>query len=184
MDKVKAILMILFFMVLLVACSNRQVQNKTSKEQHVSSKQAFLSEAKIHLAMFVKENMRNPKTTELSDVSVVLNSDSLCVLNFRFLTENAYGGHVNGKAQFIWLKHEGNYYQSWQSDKDEKPHCIGDDDWLGELSNILAFTLPFEYCDTDSFVKAKCVKGDTVNTTDKYIQAYCIVKKYGKRVLK
>ena len=64
----------------------------------------------------------------------------------------------------------------------DSPHCVGSN-WLGEASGLLAYTLPMEYEESDSLVKKICCKEkDVFDGTDKYIQAYCIVKKFGKNL--
>lgn len=157
-----------------------QVKQPTQKELN----ERYLAECKNQLNLYIKDNFRNPDATKLSDMKVVDLSDSLCILNFRFITENGYGGHINGKGQFILLKYECENYISFMHDTQDTPrYCVGSD-WLGEVvTELLAWTLPMEYTDTDSLVKKTCVKGKTYDASSHYIQAYCIIKRCGKKAI-
>ena len=177
MKKILSVLAVMLAVVLLGACKEKPKQAPKPTEK--PKKVLFQEECNRQLHEYIKDNFRNPDVTKLSDFSIVASSDSLCVMNFRFVAENAYGGHVNGKGQFILLRYENNLFVSFMSDKSENAHCI-DSDWLGEATGMLAFSLPMEYADTDSFVKKKCCKKDTFDATDEYVQAYCIVKKFGR----
>lgn len=161
--------------LLFGACSEEKKPQKELNER-------YLAECKNQLNLYIKDNFRNPDATKLSDMKVVDLSDSLCILNFRFITENGYGGHINGKGQFILLKYECENYISFMHDTQDTPHCVGSN-WLGEPTGLLAWTLPMEYTDTDSLVKKTCVKGNILDTGSHYIQAYCIIKKYGKKAI-
>lgn len=165
-------------LVTLVGCSKKP---KKPAVRQPSPKELFLSECKKQLNLYVKDNFRNPDAAKLSDIKVVDSSDSLCILNFRFIAENGYGGHVNGKGQFILLRYDNENYISFMSNKNDFPHCVGSD-WLGTLSEFSATTLAMAYCEKDSLVKAKCIKGDCFSIHDNYTPAYCIVKEYGEKV--
>lgn len=179
MKKILSVLAVMLAVVVFTSCNSRMQQQKQVVIKQPSDKELLLKEGKRQLNEYIKDSFCNPDETKIRDMEVVELRDSLCILNFRFVAENKYGGHVNGKGQFILLTHNKKHYVSFMSNYSDSPHCIGSD-WLGELSDMLAFTLPMEYAEKDSFVKRKCCKKNTFDGTDEYIQAYCIVKKFGK----
>ena len=134
---------------------------------------------------FIKDNAYNPESVSISDMGVVYLDDSVCVLNFRCVSENRIDGSVNNKCQFIWLRHKGDLYQCFQTNSDEQPEGFDSDDWLGENTSMLGWSLPLDMMEIDKFVRDKvCPKNDTkVHLDDKYIRAYCIVMKKGEKVV-
>lgn len=172
----------LMFAFFVLSRAPKQKETPVQKPK-ISAKQVFLNKTKDALKNFIKDKANNPDAMKISEMKVAFLCDSACALNFRFIAENRVGGHVNGKAQFILLEYQDEYYWSWQDDKDDSPHCIGD--WLGNFGAFFAATLHLEFKDTDAFVKSKCPKDSSdcasITMKDEYVQAYCITKKFGEK---
>lgn len=162
-----------------------RTQNNINTSQQSSVKDKFLSETKKALSLYIKDKSYNPESVKINDMSIAYLDDSVCVLNFRSIGENQIGYKVNRKCQFIFLKHQGDMYQCFQTNNDDSPECFTDDNWLGEASSMLGWSLPLEVAEKDKFVKDRIYKGkDTTDLSDKYIRAYCIVMKRGERIIK
>ena len=111
----KQFLFLLLFAVIAVeVISSCKSENKTEPKKELSAKDKLLIEAKNGLKNYINDRARNPETFKTSDMRVEYLSDSACVIKFRYVAENKFGGHVNEKAQWIWLKYNGDTYQSWQ----------------------------------------------------------------------
>lgn len=167
---------------LISACNSSVPQQKVQEKPKPTASEVFLKKTKKQLQEFIKDNTYNPDAVKISDMSTAFLCDSACALNFRMVTENKIGGHVNAKVQYILLRFKGEYFQSIQTDKHDTPHCIGNDNWLGEVSNLMASTL-FTKFEDDEFVKSRATSNSVeTRNTDKYLAAYCIVQEFGERV--
>lgn len=180
MKKILSILLLALIAVGIISCKDKEVK-VTPK---ISKKDNLLNEAKKGLNYYIKDKVYNPDAFKMSETQIVYSSDSACVIKFRFIAENRVGGHVNGKAQWIWLKHDGETYMSWQDSTNEDIYEFGDS-WIiedGVLQALSIFNVCMEVAEKDSFAYKRIYKDDTANFGDDYTQLYCIVKATGMKV--
>lgn len=177
----KTILSMLLAVVMVGSFTSCNPQKDGNKLQ-ISQKEKFLKEAKDGLNEYIKDRAYNPDAFKVSDSTVVYLTDSACVIKFRYLAENQFGGHINAKAQWIWLSFDGNTYRSWQDNTDEDLYEFGDR-WIVErkLDPAMAL-LKFEMIEEDSIARKMMVKGNTLDFNNDYAELYCIVMKKGEKV--
>lgn len=180
----KKILFSLLLAVIAVGAISCSSEKKEEVKKELSAKDKLLAEAKSGLQNFIKDRARNPETFKTSDMKVEYLSDSACVIKFRFIAENKFGGHVNKKAQWIWLKYNGETYQSWQDSTDEEIYEFGES-WIIEddvLKSMALMTVCMDIAETDTFAHNRIYKDDTAYFGDDYVNLYCIVKSKGEKV--
>ena len=171
----------------MAALSFTSCNQKENKKVVVepSAKEKLLQEAKTAIKDYINDKAINPKTFEIRDMKIVYLTDSACVIKFRFLAENGYGGHRNGKAQFVWLKYNGDTYQSWQDSSDDDIYEFGDR-FLARndaFSAICMLNLCLEMAEEDSVAHRMFYTKDGLALNNNYAKLYCIVMKKGERVV-
>ena len=164
--------------------SSCKSEKKAEPKKELSVSEKLLIEAKNGLKNYINDRARNPETFKTSDMRVEYLSDSACVIKFRYVAENKYGGHVNEKAQWIWLKYNGDTYQSLQDTSDDdiyefgEPYLIED----SELQSLHICVLCLKMAESDKYARSLLVKNDTMTLDNPYGVLYCIIKKIGKKV--
>lgn len=180
----KQFLFLLLFAVIAVeVISSCKSENKTEPKKELSAKDKLLIEAKNGLKNYINDRARNPETFKTSDMRVEYLSDSACVIKFRFIAENKFGGHVNEKAQWIWLKYNGDTYQSWQDTSDDDicefgKRYLQEDDELDPSLTIVCL----DVVETDQYARSLLVKNNVLSFNNSYGVLYCIIKKIGEKV--
>lgn len=178
---------LLFFVVIVIvvgtmnSCKN---DKKSVTKTELSKKEKLLIDAKNGLKTYIAERARNPKTFECSDMHVSYSSDSACVIKFRFIAENAFGGHFNGKAQWIWLNYNGDTYQSWQDTSEDDIFEFGDLYLCkdGSLQYMKTFNLCYDVAETDPYARSLLLNNDILSLSNSYGVLYCIVMTVGEKV--
>ena len=180
----KKVIMFLLLSVLMIGVvSSCKSENKAEPKKELSAKDELLIEAKNGLKNYINDRARNPETFKTSDMRVEYLSDSACVIKFRFVAENQFGGHVNEKAQWIWLKYNGDTYQSWQDTSDDDicefgKRYLQDDDELDPSLTIVCL----DVVETDQYARSLLVKNNVLSFDNSYGVLYCIIKKIGEKV--
>ena len=180
----KQFLFLLLFAVIAVeVITSCKRENKTEPKKELSAKDKLLIEAKNGLKNYINDRARNPETFQTSDLRAEYLSDSACVIKFRFIAENKFGGHVNEKAQWIWLKYNGDTYQSWQDTSDDDicefgKRYLQEDDELDPSLTIVCL----DVVETDRYARSLLVKNNVLSFNNSYGVLYCIIKKIGEKV--
>ena len=179
----KVIMFLLLSVMMIGVVSSCKSENKTEPKKELSAKDELLIEAKNGLKNYINDRARNPETFKTSDMRVEYLSDSACVIKFRFVAENQFGGHVNEKAQWIWLKYNGDTYQSWQDTSDDDicefgKRYLQDDDVLDPSLTIVCL----DVIETDQYARSLLVKNNVLSFDNSYGVLYCIIKKIGEKV--
>ena len=181
----KVIMFLLLSVMMIGVISSCKSENKTEPKKELSAKDELLIEAKNGLKNYINDRARNPETFKTSDMRVEYLSDSACVIKFRFVAENQFGGHVNEKAQWIWLKYNGDTYQSWQDTSDDDicefgKRYLQDDDVLDPSLTIVCL----DVIGTDQYARSLLVKNNVLSFDNSYGVLYCIIRKLVKRLKK
>ena len=179
----KVIMFLLLSVMMIGVVSSCKSENKAEPKKELSAKEELLIEAKNGLKNYINDRARNPETFKTSDMRVEYLSDSACVIKFRFVAENQFGGHVNEKAQWIWLKYNGDTYQSWQDTSDDDicefgKRYLQDDDELDPSLTIVCL----DVVETDQYARSLLVKNNVLSFDNSYGVLYCIIKKIGEKV--
>lgn len=179
----KVIMFLLLSVMMMRVVSSCKSENKAEPKKELSAKDELLIEAKNGLKNYINDRARNPETFKTSDMRVEYLSDSACVIKFRFVAENQFGGHVNEKAQWIWLKYNGDTYQSWQDTSDDDicefgKRYLQDDDELDPSLTIVCL----DVVETDQYARSLLVKNNVLSFDNSYGVLYCIIKKIGEKV--
>lgn len=179
----KVIISFLLSVMMIGVVSSCKSEKKAEPTKELSASDKLLIEAKNGLKDYINEWARNPETFKTSDMRVEYLSDSACVIKFRFVAENQFGGHVNEKAQWIWLKYNGDTYQSWQDTSDDDicefgKRYLQDDDVLDPSLTIVCL----DVIETDQYARSLLVKNNVLSFDNSYGVLYCIIKKIGKKV--
>ena len=179
----KKILFSLLLAVIAVGVTSCSSEKKEEAKKELSAKEKLLIEAKNGLKNYIKDRASNPETFKMSDTRVEYLSDSACVIKFRFIAENKFGGHVNEKAQWIWFKHNGDTYQVWQDTSNYdfcefgKPYLRNADDLDPSITIVC-----LDVVETDNYAESLLVKDNVLSFNNSYGVLYCIVKKLGEKV--
>ena len=91
--------------VLLGACKEKPKQAPKPTEK------PFVTQTKKNLYKWIDENAINPEDFKVSNLKVVWATDSLCVINFRAIGENGFGGHVKNEFQYFNIILYGRTYE-------------------------------------------------------------------------
>ena len=179
----KVIMFLLLSVMTIGVVSSCKSEKKAEPKKELSAKDKLLIEAKNGLKNYINDRARNPETFKTSDMRVEYLSDSACVIKFRFVAENQFGGHVNEKAQWIWLKYNGDTYQSWQDTSDDDicefgKRYLQDDDVLDPSLTIVCL----DVVETDQYARSLLVKNNVLSFDNSYGVLYCIIKKIGEKV--
>ena len=179
----KVIVFLLLSVMTIGVVSSCKSEKKAEPKKELSAKDKLLIEAKNGLKNYINDRARNPETFKTSDMRVEYLSDSACVIKFRFVAENQFGGHVNEKAQWIWLKYNGDTYQSWQDTSDDDicefgKRYLQDDDELDPSLTIVCL----DVVETDQYARSLLVKNNVLSFDNSYGVLYCIMKKIGEKV--
>ena len=179
----KVIMFLLLSVMMIGVVSSCKSEKKAEPKKELSVSEKLLIEAKNGLKNYINDRARNPETFKTSDMMVEYLSDSACVIKFRFIAENQFGGHVNEKAQWIWLKYNGDTYQSWQDTSDDDicefgKRYLQDDDVLDPSLTIVCL----DVIETDQYARSLLVKNNVLSFDNSYGVLYCIIKKIGKKV--
>ena len=180
----KVIMFLLLSVMMIGVVSSCKSEKKAEPKKELSVKDKLLIEAKNGLKNYINDRARNPETFKTSDMRVEYLSDSACVITFRYVAENKFGGHVNEKAQWIWLKYNCDTYQSLQDTSNDdiyefgEPYLIGD----SELKSLKICNLCLKMAESDKYARSLLVKNDTMTLDNPYGVIYCIVMKTGSKV--
>ena len=174
---------LLLSVMMMGVVSSCKSEKKAEPKKELSAKDKLLIEAKNGLKNYINDRARNPETFKTSDMRVEYLSDSACVIKFRFIAENKFGGHVNEKAQWIWLKYNGDTYQSWQDTSDDDicefgKRYLQEDDELDPSLTIVCL----DVVETDRYARSLLVKNNVLSFNNSYGVLYCIIKKIGEKV--
>ena len=174
---------LLLSVMIIGVVSSCKSEKEAEPKKELSAKDKMLIEAKNGLKNYINDRARNPEMFKTSDMRVEYLSDSACVIKFRFVAENQFGGHVNEKAQWIWLKYNGDTYQSWQDTSDDDicefgKRYLQDDDELDPSLTIVCL----DVVETDQYARSLLVKNNVLSFDNSYGVLYCIMKKIGEKV--
>lgn len=99
-------------LVTLVGCSKKQEQKPKQPQE-----KPFVTQTKKNLYKWIDKYAVNPEDFKVSRLEVIWKTDSLCVLNFRVIAENGFGGHIRKECQYFNIKMEGNTYEWFDEDR-------------------------------------------------------------------
>ncbi|MCD8297987.1 MAG: hypothetical protein LUC88_10490 [Prevotella sp.] len=102
-------LFLLVMSLTLVSCSQK-AKKETQVDEEQQRKNAVIAKAKLGLADYIYTQVYNPDVFEIRDFEIQYVSDSLCVFVFRALAENGFGGHVNTKCGYVFMKYDNEWY--------------------------------------------------------------------------
>lgn len=105
MKKFLSVLAILLAAFFIVACNNKSREKPKTKEI------PFVVQTEKNLKKWIDKNAINPEDFKVSNYKVVWKTDSLCVINFRAIGENGFGGHVKNEFQYLNIKVDGALYE-------------------------------------------------------------------------
>lgn len=180
----KVIMFLLLAVIAVGVVSSCKSEKKTEPTKELSVSEKLLIEAKNGLKDYINDRATNPETFKTSDMRVEYLSDSACVIKFRFIAENKLGGHVNEKAQWIWLKYNGDTYRSWQDSTDDDIYEFGEpylmEDKISQSLMIIA--LCHEIVESDEYAKSLLTKNNAMSLENPYGVIYSIVMETGSKV--
>ena len=180
----KVIMFLLLSVMTIGVVSSCKSEKKAEPKKELSAKDKLLIEAKNGLKDYINDRATNPETFKTSDMRVEYLSDSACVIKFRFIAENKLGGHVNEKTQWIWLKYNGDTYQSWQDSTDDDIYEFGEpylmEDKISQSLMIIA--LCHEIVESDEYAKSLLTKNNAMSLESPYGVIYSIVMETGSKV--
>ena len=81
------------------------------------------SEAQKQMELTLKEAARDPSSMKLSNMEVVYNDDSLCIIHVDYTGKNGLGNEISSKMEYVMLNYKDKYYEGFQelsSNTDEK----------------------------------------------------------------
>ena len=84
------------------------------------------SEAQKQIELTLKEAARDPSSMKLSNMEVVYNDDSLCIIHVDYTGKNGLGNEISSKMEYVMLSYKDKYYEAFQelsSNNDEKVYC-------------------------------------------------------------
>lgn len=110
MKKILSVLAIMLAAIFMVACSDKPKEKPKPKEI------PFVTQTKENLKKWIDNNAINPEDFKVSNYQVVWKTDSLCVINFRAVGENGFGGHVKNEFQYLNIRVDGALYE-WCDNK-------------------------------------------------------------------
>jgi len=105
MKKILSVLAIMLAAFFIAACDNKP------KEKPKPTEIPFVTQTKANLKKWIDNNAINPEDFKVSNYKVVWKTDSLCVINFRAIGENGFGGHVKNEFQYLNIKVDGTLYE-------------------------------------------------------------------------
>ena len=180
----KIIMFLLLSVMMMGVASSCKSEKKAEPKKELSAKDELLIEAKNGLKNYINDRARNPETFKTSDMRVEYLSDSACVIKFRYVAENQFGGHVNEKTQWIWLKYNGDTYQSWQDSTDDDIYEFGEPYLMEDKisQSLMTVNLCLEMVESDKYARSLLVKNETMTLENPYGVIYCIAMKTGSKV--
>lgn len=101
---------IMIAVVFAASCSSKPKEKPKPKDI------PFVVQTKENLKKWIDNNAINPEDFKVSNYQVVWKTDSLCVINFRAIGENGFGGHVRNEFQYFNIKVDGILYE-WCDNK-------------------------------------------------------------------
>ncbi len=107
------LLAIILAITCLVSC------NQKPKEKSKPKELPFVTQTKSNLKKWIDDNALNPEDFKVSRYKVIWATDSLCVINFRAIGENGFGGHVKKEFQYFNIKVDGILYEWCDDDRYE-----------------------------------------------------------------
>lgn len=99
-----------FAFILIVSCTKKPAPQPATKES------IFTAQTTRNFNKWVEENVSNPTDFNVTSLDIAYQTDSLCVLNVVAIGENAFGGHVQNKLQYINIKINGSVYEWCDTD--------------------------------------------------------------------
>ena len=113
MKKILSVLAIMLAVVALVSC------NVKPKQPPKPAEKPFVTQTKKNMYKWIDKNAINPEDFKVSNLKVVWATDSLCVINFRAIGENGFGGHVRKEYQYFNIKVDGVLWEFVDDDRYE-----------------------------------------------------------------
>ncbi|MGN0280786.1 MAG: hypothetical protein ACI4B3_00605 [Prevotella sp.] len=86
MKKVLSLILLAVMLAVISSCSNLE------------------NDAKKHLKMMIQDVAKNPDTFKIRNEKIVVSNDSLCIIEFNGLGENSFGGHINKKMEYVYVR--------------------------------------------------------------------------------
>ena len=129
-----AMVLAAFFMA---ACNNKP------KEMPKAEELPFVTQTKENLKKWIDQNAINPEDFKVSNYEVVWKTDSLCIINFRAIGENGFGGHVKNEFQYLNIKVDGVLYEWCDNERSRNGiiDCIKDGFKYGVMMKMKDKTL-------------------------------------------
>lgn len=111
MKKILMFMAIMIAVVFVTGCGSKPKEKPKPKEI------PFVSQTKENLKNWIDNHAINPEDFKVSNLKVVWATDSLCVINFRAIGENGFGGHVRNEFQYFNIKVDGILYEWCDDDR-------------------------------------------------------------------
>lgn len=117
-----SLLIVMLCTIMLFSCS------KKAQEQQKQKEIPFVSNTRKNLYKWIDKHAINPEDFKVSNLEVVWATDSLCVINFRAIGENGFGGHVRKEFQYFNMKVNGELWEFADDDRYENGvlDCVKD----------------------------------------------------------
>lgn len=103
-------------LVIMLAAFSISACNSKPKEKPKPKELPFVTQTEKNLREWIDKNAINPEDFKVSNLKVVWATDSLCVINFRAIGENGFGGHVRNEFQYLNIRVDGVLYE-WCDNK-------------------------------------------------------------------
>mgnify|MGYP007094505955 FL=1 len=103
-------------LAILMAAFSISACNSKPKEKPKPKELPFVTQTEKNLREWIDKNAINPEDFKVSNYKVVWKTDSLCVINFRAIGENGFGGHVRNEFQYLNIRVDGVLYE-WCDNK-------------------------------------------------------------------
>lgn len=111
MRKIFSMLAILMAAFSISACNSKPKEKPKPKEL------PFVTQTEKNLREWIDKNAINPEDFKVSNYKIVWKTDSLCVINFRAIGENGFGGHVRNEFQYLNIRVDGILYEWCDDDR-------------------------------------------------------------------
>ena len=102
---------VFLFMTIMIAVVVLGACNVKQKRPPKPTEKPFVTQTKKNMYKWIDENAINPEDFKVSNLKVVWATDSLCVINFRAIGENGFGGHVRKEYQYFNIKVDGTLWE-------------------------------------------------------------------------
>lgn len=135
MRKYLAILFISFLILGVSSCGNSTSCAEKQEQKEKSPKEKFRELAEKGLADFIDKYAVNSETYKVKNLKTLYLSDSLCVLHFKAIAENNFGGTGTDYMQYFFIKDGDKYFDKLEETSGdlEKP----DISWMTDIHESL-----------------------------------------------